>query len=202
VSDSVARILRDRPHAASIPRTALRTTHEFPAELKEAVLDDLLHRGQVRSMPDGRILFLDRLRPLSAADQADLDKIVRAAADAGFRPLTPDEIGAATGLPATRVASLLARGLDEGRLQTVGDHVYADEVVRRALVSIRDNCLAHDDVLDIPKLRDALDTTRKFLIPLLEHVDRLGLTRLRGGERRLLRSSELFGDLGSGRAEP
>ena len=51
------------------------------------------------------------------------------------------------------------------------------------------NCRANDDVLDIPKLRDELDTSRKYLIPLLEHVDDLGLTRLRDGVRVLLPSS-------------
>ena len=60
---------------------------------------------------------------------------------------------------------------------------------RQALRSIRRNCLEHDDELEIPALRDELGTSRKYLIPLLEHVDGLGLTRLRGGVRVLLPSS-------------
>ncbi len=197
VHDSVARILRDKPHAASVPRTALRTTHDFPPDLKDAVLDDLVATGAARSLPDGRLLLVARLKPLPAADQRDLDAIVEHATAAAFRAPTLDELAGGTGLPASRVESLVARGVDEGRLQRVGDHVYADAVIHRALVAIRDNCLANDDVLDIPALRDALGTSRKYLIPLLEHVDALGLTRLRGGERRLLRSSDLFGSLGT-----
>jgi hypothetical protein len=56
--------------------------------------------------------------------------------------------------------------------------------------AIRANCLRHQESLDIPELRDELDTSRKYLIPLLEHVDSLGLTVLRGGTRRLLTTSE------------
>ena len=65
---------------------------------------------------------------------------------------------------------------------------------------IRDNCLANDEVLDIPSLRDGLDTSRKFLIPLLEYVDSLGLTVLRGGVRRLLPSSAISRELAAERA--
>jgi hypothetical protein len=63
------------------------------------------------------------------------------------------------------------------------------------LHAIRRNCLAHAEALDIPALRDELDTSRKYLIPLLEHVDALGLTVLRGGVRRLLASSALSREL-------
>jgi selenocysteine-specific elongation factor len=71
--------------------------------------------------------------------------------------------------------------------------------VRTVLHAIRSNCLQNGEVLDIPKLRDGLDTSRKYLIPLLEYVDALGLTVLRGGVRRLLPSSDLNRELG---AEP
>jgi hypothetical protein len=56
-------------------------------------------------------------------------------------------------------------------------------------VEIYRNCMTHDEELAIPDLRDALGTSRKFLIPLLEYVDSLGMTRLRGGVRRLLPTS-------------
>ena len=90
---------------------------------------------------------------------------------------------------------LIDRAQDESRIDKVGDLYYGAAVVRTVLRAIRDNCLQHDEVLDIPTLRDQLDTSRKFLIPLLEYVDSLGLTVLRGGVRRLLRSSDLSREL-------
>ena len=89
----------------------------------------------------------------------------------------------------------LENAQDEARVEKVGDHFYAAAVVRAVLHRIRDNCLANDEVLDIPSLRDGLDTSRKFLIPLLEYVDSLGLTVLRGGVRRLLPSSAVSREL-------
>src|SRR5690606_13557989 len=122
------------------------------------------------------------------------------------------ELGAATGIERQRLEGLVARAIDEGRLEMVGEHCYAATVVRRALLAVCANCLRHGEVLDIPELRDALGTSRKYLIPLLahidalgtsrkylipllEHIDALGLTRLRGAERRLLASSDLFEQL-------
>ena len=49
--------------------------------------------------------------------------------------------------------------------------------------------MKNNEELVIPELRDALGTSRKFLIPLLEYVDSLGMTRLRGGVRCILQSS-------------
>ncbi|MGA1523376.1 MAG: SelB C-terminal domain-containing protein [Planctomycetota bacterium] len=195
VLQSVDRILRDRPSAASIVRSSLRTTHDFPAELKEAVLDEMAARGQGRAGAWGRLLCVDRLRPLPAAEQSALDRIVAHCEALGFRPPSQAEAAAELGIPPQKLADLVARAIDEARLEQVGDHVYGAAVIRRALVSIRDNCLAHGEVLDIPKLRDDLGTSRKYLIPLLEHVDALGLTRLRAGERRILTSSDAFAAL-------
>ncbi len=49
---------------------------------------------------------------------------------------------------------------------------------------------AHGGEVVIPELRDALATSRKFMIPLLEHFDGAGLTARRG-EKRFLRESRV-----------
>jgi selenocysteine-specific elongation factor len=141
------------------------------------------------------MLFQDRLRPLGPAEQQRLDAIVALCEQQPFRPPDRAEIEAHVGATGDALSGLLDRGCDEGRLERVGEHFYAHKALRTALHAIRRNCLAHADALDIPALRDELDTSRKYLIPLLEHVDALGLTVLRGGVRRLLASSALSREL-------
>lgn len=188
---SVERMLRDKPLAASIKRAALRTSRTFTPALRDAVLAALQAEGKVRAGTQGEILFVDRLGPLSAADQKDLDALVAACESGGFRPPKTADLPTELGLPEARVTGLLARAGDEGRVAVVGEHVYGSPTIESALRAIRSNCLRHDEVLDIPELRDELGTSRKFLIPMLEYVDSLGLTRLRGGERRLIASSDV-----------
>jgi selenocysteine-specific elongation factor len=192
---SVERMLHQRPAAASIKRTALRTTKTLPQPLVDCLFDRLQAAGRVRTGRQGQILFLDRLKPLPPQDQQRLDRIVAECEQRGFRPPELAEIEAASGLRGDPLLSLLDRAQDEGRIDKVGDHYYGSSVVRKVMRAIRTNCLKHGEVLDIPSLRDGLDTSRKYLIPLLEYIDAQGLTVLRGGVRRLLPSSDLSREL-------
>lgn len=189
VRHSVERLLKDKPLAASIHRNQLQTSKSLPPVLLTASLAALQEAGEVESAAHGRLLFRERLRDLDAADQARLDKLAGACAEAGFRPPTPKELQEATGIAGKPFHDLLARAVDVGLIEVVGEHLYAGATVRKALFAIFQNCSRHDDELVIPELRDELGTSRKYLIPLLEYVDGLGMTRLRGGQRRLLRTS-------------
>jgi selenocysteine-specific elongation factor len=192
---AVDRMLRSRPLAASVTRSAFQTGRTLPPPLLDAALEWMAAAGTVRVGGGGRILFLDRLRPLSPQDQAELARLCGLCEDAGFKPLTEDELKVRFGKPPAVFDGLLARALDEGLIERVGEYCMAAPVVRRALVAVRDNCLAHGGDLDIPALRDSLSTSRKYLIPLLEHIDHLGLTRLRNGVRVLLPASPLVSEL-------
>ncbi|MCC6670820.1 MAG: selenocysteine-specific translation elongation factor [Planctomycetes bacterium] len=188
---AVERMLRDRPLQASIARSALQPSRTLPASLLALVLDELHKEGRIRSTGNGRLLFLDRLKPLPQAEQANLNRLVKACETAGFRPPTLGELAQALHLAETSVQGLVPRAIDEGLVEAVGEHFYAGTTVARVLRLIHANCVRHGGELDIPELRDGIGTSRKYLIPLLEHVDALGMTRLRGGVRILLASSPL-----------
>ena len=47
--------------------------------------------------------------------------------------------------------------------------------------------------MNIPALRDQFETTRKFLMPLLEYLDSVGVTERRGGNRVLRRADAPLG---------
>jgi selenocysteine-specific elongation factor len=186
---SVERLLKDKPLAASIKRTQLQTSKAMPQELIQAVLLSMQAEGQVESSAHGRLLFRSRLKPLEAADQSLVDRLTEACRDAAFRPLTESQLAETLAVSGDRFQSLLARAVDTSLVEHVGDHVYSAETVQKSLIAIYRNCMRHDEQLVIPELRDELGTSRKFLIPLLEYVDSLGLTCLRGGVRRLLPNS-------------
>ena len=191
IRESVDKILSRRKLAASVERTALRTSRELPPALKDAAIDAMVAAGSVRSGIGGKLLFLDRLQPLPAAQRAMLDQLVARCEDAEHRPPTTAELVAGLGIGSDEVEGLIARALDEERCVRIGDHLWGGAVLRRVLHAIRDNCERHDGLLEIPELRDHLQSSRKYLIPLLEHVDSMGLTVLRGGVRHLLPRSDL-----------
>jgi selenocysteine-specific elongation factor len=190
-------MLARRPAAASIKRASIRTTRSLPQQLIDLVFEKMQAAGRVRAGRQGQILFLDRLKPLPTAEQARFDKILSECESRAFRPPRLEELATAAGISGDALMSLLDRAQDEGLIDKVGEHYYGASIVRGMLHAVRDNCLGNEEVLDIPKLRDGLDTSRKFLIPLLEYVDSLGLTVLRGGVRRLLPSSAISRELGA-----
>ena len=189
VKRSVDRLLEKRSLAASIRRTALQSSKSLPQALISAVLAKLQEDGEVESAGHGRLLFRSRLKPLSERDQAHLDQLVAICEQAGYRPPKVGELAGGLEVGEEQFAGLVARGVDTGLVEPVGDHVYAATIIRRSLVAIYNNCMRHGEELDIPELRDELGTSRKFLIPLLEYVDSLGMTQFRGGVRRLLPTS-------------
>ena len=189
VNRSVDRLLEKRSLAASIKRTSLQPSKSLPQVLITAVLAKLQQDGEVESSAHGRLLFRRRLEPLGEQDQSHLDRLVAHCEHAGFRPPKLEELPGGLGLREEQIAGLLSRGVDTGLVEQIGEHVYAATTVRRSLVAIYNNCMRHGEELNIPELRDELGTSRKFLIPLLEYVDGLGMTQLRGGVRRLLPTS-------------
>lgn len=191
----VERMLKAKPLAASVQKSALRTSRSLPQALLDASLDHLAATGKVRGMEGGRLVFLARLHTLPAADRAKVDRIAATCASAEFRPPTEGELAAAVGLSGDAFQSALQRAQDEGTVVRVGEHFYGAGTHRVAMRALRDNCQKQGGELDIPALRDTLGTSRKYLIPLLEHFDAVGLTRLRGGVRVLLPSSRLIAEL-------
>ena len=75
--------------------------------------------------------------------------------------------------------------LADSKFSRLGDVIdrYFDNVekVKQLVVA---NCTKHGH-LEIPELRDALGTTRKYLIPLLEYFDSKGVTTRLGANRVL-----------------
>lgn len=195
IEGGVERMLKSKPLAASVAKSALRTSRTLPQALLDAALDELQRAGRVRSGASGRLVFVERLRPMPAQEAAVVERVCGACEAAQLKPPSQDEVGVAAQLTGDALESALQRAQDDGRVVRVGDHYYAVTAMRRAMRAVRDNCLQHSGELDIPKLRDTLETSRKYLIPLLEHLDAVGLTRLRGGLRVLLPASRILAEL-------
>jgi hypothetical protein len=156
---SVDRMLSKRPAAASVKRAAIRTTKTLPQGLVDHLLDKLVAAGRVRAGRQGQVLFVDRLKPLPTAQQQTLDRLVAECEQRGFKPPEEAELAESVGVRGDDLLSLLDRAQDEGLIDRIGSHFYGASVVRTVLREVHANCLQHGEVLDIPSLRDRLETT-------------------------------------------
>ena len=102
-----------------------------------------------------------------------------------FCPPDASELAALGGPRKGIVGELLALLRDEQQIVEVGPGLFLDfdaeaEVRRRVAERLADR-----SQITMAELRDLLGTTRKFSVPIGEHLDRIGLTRREGDTRRL-----------------
>ena len=112
-----------------------------------------------------------------------LTKILR---ESGLKPPAPaaiaEQIGAAVGT-LERVAALLIR---QGVLGRAGDLLFDDLALSELKDSVRRLKQGGEDTLEVALFKQRHGLTRKHAIPLLEYLDRQGVTRRVGNLRRIL----------------
>ena len=175
-----------RPLQAGMPREELRRRvfARAPEGVFEAVIDELARRGLARVGGEMVALAGHAVRFTPEEDRAR-QAILSATAAAGLAGI--DLAHPPPGVPADpRLLDRVGRALvAEGVLRRVGDalvdasrlDVLKDEVRRRWPPGSR---------LDVGALKEVTGLTRKFVIPLLEYLDRERVTRRAGPDRVVL----------------
>ena len=103
---------------------------------------------------------------------------------ASLSPPTPEELARDLKEDPQRIAALFEYFAARGDFTRIQDFYVSTEVLDRLKEAVRE-CAAREGEVKIPMLKEAFSTTRKFMIPIMEHLDAIGLTR-REGERRFL----------------
>ena len=146
--------------------------------MADALIATLERLGQLRR-DGGRVLPPGR----GAADEAT-QAIAALIAQAGLRPPGIVELGEQTGLPAKRIAAVLAELRERGTIVAAGD-MWFDARAANAAAEAARNVLAEGPT-GIGQLRDLWGTGRRHALALAAHLDAIGMTR-RVGDTRVLR---------------
>jgi selenocysteine-specific elongation factor len=141
-------------------------------------------------LAQGGLVGLAECQPqLSAKDQQLAERILAELDQAGFQPPQMEQLTATRGMPPARLKPLVALLAARGEVVRVaeGIHLYAkraDELKRTVAQIIR-----AEGQLTVATLRNRLGSSRKYVVPYLEYLDRIGFTR-RVGDARVLRESD------------
>ena len=163
-----------------------RLTGIDPAYL-DLLLAEEERRGGLAVEPGGRLRPAGRTVELDEGTRALRERLLAAIDGAAYQPPSASALAAELAVDEPRLRELIASLVDEGRLWDFTKGLYLSSERARALEqAIVENCGRHGH-LEVPELRDRLGTSRKFLIPMLEHFDTRGLTARQGGERVLRR---------------
>ncbi len=177
----------EHSHREVVDVRELRRTTGFAADFLAALLGELERSGRVKVETGG---LVRRTSGRAALDPALEELLARAHAElegGRYQPPSPTELAERLKVPPKSVQRALELLLDRGEIHAIqaGEIYLAHATYTAAKASVIANCEKNRS-LDIPTLRDELQTTRKFLIPLLEHFDTAGIT-IRQGANRVLR---------------
>ncbi len=154
----------------------------------QAVIERLIQSGQL--VGDARRIARADFKPQLTANQRKLkDRIVAAYQAGGFQPPEPKEFLAQAGSNATVLQDIYEVAVAEGFLVRITPELYlAAETEQELRRRVRQRLLEQPG-LTVAEIRDLLQTTRKYAVPLCEYLDRIGLT-VRQGDRRYLAASD------------
>ena len=165
------------PLARGMPREEAKAAAGFnEAKLFSALCDALT--DQIAS--EGPLLRLNSHHvTLSPEHQAARDRVMATLESAGLAPPPLKELVASHG------AALVAALADGGEIVTVSaDIAFARDRFEDAKLAIA-VAIGDEGPLTASRIREVLGTSRKYLIPLLEHLDGTGFTK-RSGDVRVL----------------
>lgn len=177
---------RNNPREAGMDKETLRTrlfSRWAPGDF-DGMLRLLAERGELETR-EGRVALPGKGRSLTPEEEKEKDALRRAIEEGGFSPPLFKELLELLGLDARKARDLLGMLTEEGLLEQVNQDYYlgrgrlaeAEEKIR-AIIGEKGR-------LEVADLKGALGITRKYSIPLLEHMDRQKITR-REGDYRVL----------------
>jgi len=158
------------------------------ADLRDAIgtanarlFTELLESMSERVVAEGPMFRLStHAVTLSLGDEAARDVLLEQIHEAGFSPPSLASLIDTHGEPLVRAL------LDSGVLVKIGDNfVLSATQLERAKQLIAEGA-AREGPLTAARIKELLGTSRKYAIPLLEHLDATGFTRRRGDLRELV----------------
>jgi len=202
VRQALASTLARTPHRSLVDRLVVREGTRLSPEALDAVLEDLASKGEVSLVRGTKVRSESHVPRLSQAAEKASRAIPALLGAAPYSPPTPADLSKRLGAPPAAIAEALEHLADEETVVHAGPDLFvfpaAIESLKRAVAAN----IAAGGELDIPRLRDAIGTTRKYLIPLLEHLDDIGFTTRQGARRILKRGQAPFPEKGSGTVSP
>ncbi|MCA1998086.1 MAG: SelB C-terminal domain-containing protein, partial [Armatimonadetes bacterium] len=127
--------------------------------------------------------------PLSARQRQFLDRIKAALDEEGVNVPSALDLARKLAVPPQAVEEMLRIGVDRREVVRIGDGLhYTPEGLSRIQRAVRQAFGTRP--FSAGEFRDALGTSRKYAIPLLEHFDSVRFTVRRGDQRVVARAGE------------
>ncbi len=137
---------------------------------------------------DGELVNLPGRSAELTGGESDLSRRIQQAFDeGGLTPPSPAELGRNLGAKPQILAGVIRYLIERRRLVRLpGELLVAAAAIDRVAEDLRGSGL---EKFKVPQFKERYGLTRKWAIPILEHLDSVGVTRRMGDERQVVRRS-------------
>ena len=187
--EEAVRLVREQhqqyPLRSGLSKEEWRARLHLPPKMATEVFATLQAEGQLEAVASeanttGGFIRLPGFVPtFTMAQQQRVEQLLRYFKDNPYTPPVRAEAETVVG------SEVLASLIEQGRLVKLGDNVlFLRETYEEALAKLLAYLRVHGKIT-AAEARDVLETTRKYVLPLLEHMDERRITRRVGDERVL-----------------
>ncbi len=186
VEKVLRRLHQQNPLQRAIQTARLMQSFDYlkaPAVVN-AVLTRMAAEGQIRWTEAG--VALSGCGPqLSKREQILIEEIIETIRQAGVSPPGIAELKSQATKNQASVPQLVALAEAEGHLVRINDDLFLHSEAFDRIKNTLAERMADGQGLTLSQIREILETSRKFAVPVCEHLDRIGFTR-REGDLRVL----------------
>jgi selenocysteine-specific elongation factor len=182
ILEQVGEFHKQSPESPGFLSEEMRQTMSIDKAVFDAIVARLKSDGRIvekcqrLALPTHRSTFRDE-------DSRLLEGVEALFRDQAFRPPSAAEVSEQTGIEPNKVEKLLGMLRDHERLVQVeeGMHFHCDAVARAK--ELLAEHFHKNGKLESVDFKYLLNTTRKFALPMLDYLDKIGLTRRVGNTR-------------------
>jgi len=181
--EALRKLHAEAPIEPVVPRPKVAQLLRYvDGEVLAGMLARLIKAGNLIGN-DAGVARRDHVGRLTAAQEAARDRIVARYLRDAFMPPDPGELATQFGLSNAEVRQLLSLCVHTGELAHVSATIYLHSQWHNALHRRMATALVGSKGLTMAEIRDLLETSRKYALPMCEYLDRIGLTRRTGDLR-------------------
>ncbi|HCL00519.1 MAG TPA: hypothetical protein DHW42_10510 [Candidatus Marinimicrobia bacterium] len=184
IIDLVKRYHRQKPLSPGKAKTEIFEAAKIPPVLGNYILKQLSDDKRIKISGD-KVALADFSLEFSNAQQRFIDDLESQLQSAAFNPPDLQEIHRSTALPEKDIQLIIAYLLDQKRVVQIDkDKILHAGIVEKGKSLIRE-FFSKRESATISELKEVLQTSRKWAIPILNYYDRIGLTVRRGDQRTI-----------------
>jgi selenocysteine-specific elongation factor len=186
--DELAKYFRRQRLARGMPKAeAVRRILPGPAGQLSTVYLNRLTEAKILVVAGELVNLPGRSAELTGQESELSSRIQKAFEDGGLTPPAPAELGRRLGAKPQILEGVIRYLVERRRLVRLpGELIIAADAIERIKEDLRRSGLER---FKVPAFKQRYGLTRKWAIPILEHLDSVGVTRRLGDERQVIERS-------------